>query len=459
MNIETYNKVAIRGISSEACKKAIRKSLTILNPAYAQAEKKGQLTDSIPRYLQFYEETQNEFICPRGALVDLYKICKQHSAQISWSIKRLVLDPVDFTFKGNLLPNQQHIVASVLEREPHGILVESEDFEKIRMCLNIIAHRKQRALIICHTTERLNKCISAIENHLGIPADEVGVIDEDGFSIGHKVTVALIKSLSRRLDDVTPHIGHVVVDECHRAPSRILTETVNAFPAKYRLGLTSKPYRSDGLHIVTQWHVGPITGGIDEEDLLDNGNMRKGSVLFVPTGITPVTDPSDNYDQALNEMTLDLNRNQLIARTVVKYKGEGLTLILSEHEEHCECLAGILNQKFCLRSAVLTSKTPARQKLQIIEDLKAGKYHYLVATNELIEKGFDLPKISALNFVTPTKGSGRLLRHICRVLRQGFGKEETGILDFVDDHGEFAFSARSRWEIYEQLSLQVTIGF
>jgi superfamily II DNA or RNA helicase len=61
------------------------------------------------------------------------------------------------------------------------------------------------------------------------------------------VTVGIVNSVRTRLDELTPHFGHIVVDECHRCPSSMFTECVRAFDARYLLGLSATPFRRDGL--------------------------------------------------------------------------------------------------------------------------------------------------------------------------------------------------------------------
>ena len=107
----------------------------------------------------------------------------------------------------------------------------------------------------------------------------------------------------------------------------------------------------------------------------------------------------------------------------------------------------------------MTGKTPAKEREQIIKDLQSGRCHYLVATGPLIGEGFDLPEICTLALATPVKSSGRLIQYVGRALRTAPGKNKAVILDFVDDHGVFENSARSRRGVYEQQRIQVMGGF
>jgi superfamily II DNA or RNA helicase len=454
MEFELKHKVILQGMKLDTVN-AIRQRLTMPNPAYAEADRMGRFTGGITETLAFYDDLPwRGLSCPRGAAGQLYNICLQHGEQIQVEDNRLELDPVDFNFQGTLRPYQQGVVTGVLERD-HGTLSAPTGAGKTTMGLSIVAERKQPALIICHIKELLNQWIDAIEKFLGIPGEQVGIIGGGKFSLGDRITVALVQTLYRRLNDVTPHIGQVIVDECHRAPSRIFTEAVTAFPARYRLGLTATPWRRDKLSKVIFWYVGDVTGKIEKQDLLDDGNLCQAEAVFIPTGFAPVANPSDNYSKALSELTQEPDRNRLISRTVKLHNGTGITIVLSDRREHCAALADILKKDHGIQAAVLTGQTPTKKRAQIIQDLQSGECLYLVATGQLIGEGFDLAGISTLALATPVKFSGRLIQYIGRALRPAPGKDKAIILDFVDNHPVFECSARSRRRTYAGQNIQM----
>jgi superfamily II DNA or RNA helicase len=202
------------------------------------------------------------------------------------------------------------------------------------------------------------------------------------------------------------------------------------------------------------WHLGDVTGEIQKADLLDNGNLCQAEAVFIPTGFTPSSDPSESYSKALSELTQDPGRNRLIAETVTRHNGTGINLILSDRRDHCEALADSL-RVHGIQAAVLTGQTRAKKRVRIIQDLQSGICHYLVATGQLIGEGFDLPEITTLALATPVKFSGRLIQYAGRALRPAPGKDKALILDFVDNHPVFKASARARQSEYERQSIGV----
>jgi superfamily II DNA or RNA helicase len=447
MDFELNSKAILTSLGT-AARQAVKQYLTMPNPKYQDAVKQGRYTRGMDLELKFYEKDTERLICPRGCAGKLYRLCERLGESIQVVDNRRKLSPVDFTFAGELRPLQQDAVTDVLSSD-QGLLEAGTGSGKTIMALYLIAERKQPALVVVHTKELLNQWISRIETFLNIPRADIGVIGGGKFSIGDRITVATVQSLYKRVDEVVPHIGHLICDECHRAPSRMFTEAVSAFDAKYRLGLTATPWRRDKLSKVIFWYVGDVTGRIAKDDLVQAGNLCRAEVQWVETGFSPFADASEEYSKALSELTEDGTRNRLICKTVSENNGHGVSLILSDRKAHCVTLQNILSDVHGIQAEVLTGSTSPKERERIITALHDGGCRYLIATGQLIGEGFDLPGISTVFLTTPVKFSGRLIQYIGRALRPAPGKDKAMIFDFVDDHGVFEASARARAYTYQ----------
>ena len=433
-----------------ATQQAVKQHLTMPNPKFAEAERMNRYTKGIDRNLKFYEETTDGLVCPRGCAATLYHLCERIGEDIHTIDQRRTLNPVNFTFVGELRHLQRQAVDGVLSRDS-GLLEAGTGAGKTVMELYLIAERKQPALVVVHTKELFNQWLDRIESFLSIPRDEIGIIGGGKFSIGDRITVATVQSLYKRVDEVVPHIGHLVVDECHRAPSRIFTEAVNAFDARYRLGLTATPWRRDGLSKVIFWTMGDVTGRIDKKDLVQAGNLCPAEVKWIKTEFNPSVDASEKYSKALSELTEDETRNRLICKAVSENNGHGISLILSDRKAHCDALQDILSDAHGIHAEVLTGSTSHKERERIIANLQDGECKYLIATGQLIGEGFDLPGISTVFLGTPVKFSGRLIQYIGRALRPAPGKDKAMVFDFVDVHNPvFYASAKARHSTYQK---------
>lgn len=162
---------------------------------------------------------------------------------------------------------------------------------KTILALNLIVRRGQPTLIVVHTKELMDQWGSRIATFLGTPAREAGVIGNGKKRIGAKITVALVQSLYKCAGEVAPHVGHLVVDECHRAPSRTFTEAVTAFDCRLMLGLSATPWRRDGLSWLIYWHLGEKVHEVDKDSLVEAGHILLAEVIWRETDYEPTFDP------------------------------------------------------------------------------------------------------------------------------------------------------------------------
>ena len=238
MKITLNSKSILAGFENTATAQAVKKYLTIQNPAFLEAVKQNRYAGKIPRELFFFAEEKDGLVCPRGCVDHLVHLCEQAGEIVEWVDNRRTLPPVNFTFAGSLRELQQDAVNDVLSSD-QGLLEAGTGAGKTVMALYLIAQRKQPALVIVHTKELLSQWIDRIETFLEIPRADIGIIGGGKFSIGSRITVATVQSLYKRVDEVVPYVGHLVVDETHKAPARMFSEAVSAFDAKYILAVMS----------------------------------------------------------------------------------------------------------------------------------------------------------------------------------------------------------------------------
>ncbi|MFH1102448.1 MAG: DEAD/DEAH box helicase [Pseudomonadota bacterium] len=430
--------------------RAVQARLTIENPVFLENEKMGRWNGETPELLRFYKMEGGELILPRGFIRQLIGLCRKHDVSFQIEDHRRTLPEVDFAFQGNLKPYQAEAV-EIMAAKDFGTLSAPTGSGKTVIALNLIARRRQPALIIVHTKELLNQWKARIETFLGIPSADIGVIGNGKRYVGEKISVALVQTLYKCADEISSRIGYLIVDECHRTPSRTFTEAVSAFDAKYMTGLSATPWRRDKLSRLILWYVGDVTHEIEREGLIKSGDVLEADVITRETDFYPESDPVDEYSQMLSELTQDDERNRLIADDIAKAAGNGagICLVLSDRKEHCRELQGLLNDVHGVRAEVLTGDIGNVTRQDIVEKLNAGQIKVLIATGQLIGEGFDCRELQTLFLTTPIKFSGRVLQYLGRVLRPAPGKERAVVYDYVDKHvGVLVASAKSRQRVF-----------
>ncbi|MDM8516740.1 DEAD/DEAH box helicase [Desulfobacterales bacterium HSG16] len=454
MKILIKNNLVLSDIP-ETLKQSLLKRLKLNNPKWMENEKMGRWNRGVAEYLKCYELLDDgQMIIPRGFVRQLIIDCRRENIDYELVDKRRSLDPVNFTFKGSLKPFQQEAVDKMLAKE-FGTLNAPTASGKTVMALYMISQRSQPALIVVHTRDLALQWIDRIGKFLEIPEEEVGLVGDGKNRIGEKITVSLVQSLYKRAETIAKDIGYLIVDECHRAPSRTFTEAVSAFDARYMLGLSATPWRRDKLSRLIFWHLGDAHHHIEEAGLVKEGHILKAEVVVRVTEFKPYYDPVRHYTKMLSELTADDERNRMIVSDVAieRESEKGICLILSDRKKHCETLSTLLKYRHKVDSEVMTGDLATARRREIIEKIANGECMVLIATGQLIGEGFDCPDLSTLFIATPIRFAGRLLQYLGRILRpDGSGAKHPRVYDYVDVNvGPLAVAAQARQQVYGRI--------
>ncbi|WP_319525551.1 DEAD/DEAH box helicase [uncultured Desulfosarcina sp.] len=430
---------------------ALVERFQMVNPKWLENHRMGRWNRGTKKVLRFYHRFGKDGIrIPRGYARQLLLTLKRDNLGYRLNDRRRLLPEVDFHFSGTLKSFQTTAVAQ-MNKKDFGTLSAPTGSGKTVMGLALVASRRQPAVIVVHTKDLAFQWIERIEQFLGIPSDEVGLIGAGKKRIGDRITVALVQTLYRCTEEIAPKTGHLVVDECHRTPSRTFTEAVTAFDSHYMLGLSATPWRRDKLSKLIFWHLGDVHHEVDKQVLEARGDILKADVIVRITSFTPYFDPVNDYSRMLSELTSDDDRNRLIAGDVAKEveSGKGVCLVLSDRKKHCETLQGILRFKFGIHAEMLTGDVKDEERRQVLDRLQRGKVRALIATGQLIGEGFDCPDLATLFMATPIRFSGRVMQYLGRILRPAEGKAHARVYDYVDERvPPLVSAARARQRVY-----------
>jgi superfamily II DNA or RNA helicase len=450
LNIFLQNNLRLTGIPPQLYD-LLTQRLKFPNPKYLENARMGRWNRGVPKELRFYFRLRGGGLeIPRGFIRQLITTCRRLDIDYTVEDRRRSLPPVDYAFSGQLRPFQQQAVQHMLRKE-FGTLNSPTGSGKTVMALYILAQRKQPALIIVHTADLARQWSERIESFLNIPVKEIGRIGGGKKKIGEKITVALVQSLYKCAETVAPQVGHLIVDECHRTPSRTFTDAVTEFDARYMLGLSATPWRRDNLSKLIFWHLGDVHHQVEKNDLIRTGQVLPADIIFRETGFKPYYDPVQEYSKMLSELTLDDDRNRLIAADIAAEAAShpGICLVLTDRKKHCESLGALLRYGFSLPVDILTGDLNAGQRQSVMDRLQEGHIKVLIATGQLIGEGFDCRELTTLFMATPVRFSGRIIQYLGRILRPAPGKKRARVFDYVDVNVEpLVKAAGARKRIY-----------
>ena len=428
-------------------------SLTLPNPKWLENERMGRWNRRTPKELKFYRKVKGGGLrVPRGFTGTLMRQCRRMGIVCELDDRRRRLAHTDFAFHGRLKPFQ-HKAVEKMSAKDFGTLSAPTGSGKTIMGLYLIAHRRQPTIVIVHTKDLARQWVERIHQFLDVPEKDIGFIGGGRRRIGAQITVALVQSLYKCALELAPKVGHLVVDECHRTPSRTFTEAVRAFDSQYMLGLSATPWRRDRLSKLIFWHLGNVHCEIASDSLVKSGDVLGAEVILRETEFRPYFDPVSEYARMLSELTEDKERNLLIAADVADACQEhsGICLVLSDRKAHCENLRVLLKYRHGRDAEVLTGDLPGKKRQALNERLQAGRVKILIATGQLIGEGFDCPQLETLFLVTPIRFSGRLIQYLGRVLRPAPGKGSARVYDYVDVHVDtLVKAAKSRQRVYQR---------
>ncbi len=436
---------------SEGMLTQIKNYLTLNNPKYLEAEKRGYFTGDLESKIYCFTEDRDYLYTYRGYLGSLLPFLCQNGYKYKLIDNRRRLPEVDFTFHGELRDYQQVAVMDALQKH-FGIIVAPCGSGKTTMSIAMMAERRQPTLIVCHTKELLNQWAERITQYLGIPKKAIGIIGNGKETI-KPVTVGMVQTLGKRdLEEISKHFGFLIVDECHHTPASTFLKVVSAFDSFYMLGLSATPYRRDKLNKMLYISLGNVVATIKDKDLQESGSRVKPEVIARETSFNYDYQEDSDYQPMISALIENQSRNQLIIDDVIQ-ESDNQCLVLSDRKNHCGVLASLL-KKQGINCAILTGSIPQKERESIIEQLNDGSLKVIFATGALAGEGLDIPKMSRLFITTPIRWKGRVKQYVGRILRTAEGKTDAKVFDYVDSKvGILANSYRSRCnQVYDRLN-------
>ena len=428
--------------------KALKERLTIDNPQYLSAKKYGRwVGKKLQPTLTYYEIVPGGIRFPRGFANQAILICRElHLDDPEIVDNRRLLPEIDYTFAGDLRPYQQEAVDLVVKKS-FGVLEAGTGSGKTVMALKVIAERKQPTLVLVHSKELLLQWEQRIKQFLNC---EVGLVGDGKFKIA-PLTVAIVNTARKRVDELIPHFGHLIVDECHRVPAGLFTDVVSKFDCNYLLGLSATAFRrEDELTCLIYYFMGDRIHQVDQAELQAVGAILKPTHIAVKTGFEYHYD--GDYQALIKQVVEHEGRNRKIVDDIKKVVSEkkGVSLVVSDRVGHCELLADLLT-KAGVSCEVLTGKVSAELRSKIVDGVQAGRVQVLVASFRLISEGFDCPRLDTLFLTTPVAFEGALLQVCGRIMRPAEGKRAR-VYDYVDEKvAPLARSARLRKEVFRNI--------
>jgi superfamily II DNA or RNA helicase len=286
-----------------------------------------------------------------------------------------------------------------------------------------LAHLQQKTLVLVDRTLLAEQMFKEISTNCNADVQIIGKKTETiaDVNIG---TVQFFMKNPEVLRKMSENIGLVVLDECHICGAEKIKTVVQNLKAKYRLGLSATPTRSDGLtEILTD--VFGNTKVIAEA----SGNLKPYVVRIKNTDLVFNVSSMAKYKK---DMSKFLQQATLTKRVLITLKKALSTnrqvLIATDIVEVQEHYCNILN-KIGVPAAIVNAKTPAAERQKILADFDSGFVKVLVSF-AVLEKGISIPRLDTLIHLSGATSKEKLAQLLGRLRRADDRKQHPMFIDF-----------------------------
>jgi DNA repair protein RadD len=314
-------------------------------------------------------------------------------------------------------------ILAAFERERRVLFAMYTGGGKTRVAVMVLLALLSRgpALLVAHRRTLVEQAVKNLVNG-GIPREKIGVI-----MAGHKaptgdvlVYVASIQTLSRRRK---PAVKLVIIDEAHRALAAMYEKLLDIYPDAYVLGLTATPQRLDG-HPMREV-FGEMVEGPEPEWLAEHGYIGKGPV-FAPAPEVLAALQADlrkmrkgaNGDYENKALAESVGSRILVGDVIEHWKkhAEGRTTVLfAVNVEQAQRYAAAFNAAE-YRAECIHGGTKDEDRLAVLARLRSGEIK-VVTTCDVLLEGWDMPEVTALVCVRPTRSVTVWVQMTGRVMR------------------------------------------
>ncbi len=404
------------------------------NPEFYKKQKMRFSTHGTPRVICCADIADGYLSLPRGCFEDANVLLQEYSIKMNVQDKRFEGRGHSFNFLGLLTEEQNRALGKILSADV-GVLVAPPGAGKTILSLAVIAKRKTNVLILVHRKPLMDQWRLQISSMLGIPKKDIGQIGGGKNKTTGIIDVAMVQSLDKgtSVDDRIADYGFVIVDECHHVSAFSFENVLTQARAKYVLGLTATPYRSDGHQPIIHMQCGPTRYQIRQKDLLSN---LSGFTVFVRnTGFVCEWNDNSKIQDVWLKLVTDEERNRMIAKDVTAAIADGrFPLILTERREHLEKLAEFLKDKTDLMILLYGGlrKKAIQETFERLKESPAPARALILATGSYIGEGFDEPRLDTLFLTMPSSFRGKLVQYAGRLQRYYKDKRDVRVYDYVD---------------------------
>lgn len=358
-----------------------------------------------------------------------------------------------------------------------GVIVMPTGTGKTEVALAIMAQTSVSTLVVAPVRDLMYQWHRRILTRLGYDA---GVIGDNVFRV-RPVSVTTYDSAYLHMDRLGNRFALVIFDECHHLPGPQRRDAARMSAARYRLGLTATPQRSDGLQRDLSWLIGPTVYELPLSAAAGR-TLADYDVVRIPVYLSPdeqarynrYSDIVRRYVNQQRQENPEFTWKDLCAQTATTPAARSAMKAFRARQaiedrateklrvvedlfrlhvgEPCLIFAGSnsmareVSRRFLV--PCLLNHCGKKERLEILEGLADGTYPALVA-NQVLDEGVDLPAVKVAMVIGGTSSSRQAKQRLGRILRrQGERRARLYEIVCVDTRDEKRSRVRRRSDAY-----------
>ncbi len=413
----------------------LKRRLTYANPTFEQTKRLGFSTFSIPRTIQTFEETEGVLRIMRGEISHVREIFPddlleeagtENPVKLSYENKDFELDPF-----------QKEAVRAMTTKK-QGIIHASTSAGKTHIVLAAAAALGQKTLILVHRKILMEQFVHDIRKYVksGVTIN-IGRIGDGVCKVGPQITVALVQTFEKRMNEIDKDFGVVFLDECHLVAANTFQYIMNHLAAARRYGLTGTMKRKDKKEFLIYATFGRVIATIAKETLLAAGRVtpielkvHETEFCFDYDKIAEERGVSVAWNETMNALHADVARREFVTDLVTKLDGPVLVLLNRVNAVY-DYATAYVSRGFVNHGIITGANSSLGAK--VCAQMNDGTLRVVFATVGCVSTGVDIPNLRHVVLATPIFSNEGLIHQIRgRLMRKAEGKEK-GLFHFIFD--------------------------
>ncbi|CAN5512820.1 DEAD/DEAH box helicase family protein [soil metagenome] len=373
-------------------------------------------------------------------------------------------------------PYQKEALGAWRKAGLRGVVALPTGAGKTAVAMQAMSRTERSALVVVPTLTLLKQWYSVLSDAFG-DSVQVGLLG-GGYHEVTPLTVTTYDSAYIHAERYGDRFALVVYDEVHHLPADKYAVIPKMLLAPYSLGLSATPERPDGGHELLPELVGGICYRRSPEDLAGT-YLAPYELVRIPIELTA----HERYDYAQAEAIYkdflhkhqlsmrspeDWQRFILVAATSHSGGREALlaarrrreiqagamrkvvtleTLLRRHWDDKCIIFTKSVEEVYALSRRFLipgiTYETPARERKEILDRFREGRYRSIIAS-DVLNEGVDVPDANVAVILAGSASHREYVQRLGRILRPKDGKQATLYELVTTGTGEESSSRRRR---------------